>query len=100
MHVDKMVSVCSANTTNHCGIDMLSIINWISAKRRLKESEKTILMMGGRDVCNEMILAQHEMIGLEHDYYREKTISHAIRFVIFLVVSFVSYLYYLEVSVA
>ena len=52
---------------------MLSLIHYISASRRLKESEKTIYMMGGRKGCNEMTLAQHEMIELERDYYKEET---------------------------
>lgn len=52
---------------------MISIIHYISAERRLKESGKTIYMMGGREGCNEMILAQHEMIELERDYYKDET---------------------------
>ena len=51
---------------------MLSLIHYVSAARRLKESEKTIYMMGGRDGCNEMLLAQHEMIELERDYYLDE----------------------------
>jgi hypothetical protein len=56
-------------------INMMCIIHYISAGKRLKESEKTIYMMGGRDGCNEMLLAQHEMIELERDYYKEETIK-------------------------
>lgn len=54
---------------------MLSVIHYISASRRLKESEKTIHMLGGKSECNEMILAQNEMIKLEKEYYREETIK-------------------------
>lgn len=51
---------------------MISIIHYISAKRRFKESKKTIMMMGGRDECSPMVLAQSEMIQLEMEYYREE----------------------------
>ena len=52
---------------------MISIINYIEAKRRLKQSAETIEMMGGQQHCNEMILAQHEMIYLEKEYYKNKS---------------------------
>jgi hypothetical protein len=31
--------------------------------------------MGGRKGCNQMLLAHHEMIELEDEYYREKSID-------------------------
>jgi hypothetical protein len=49
---------------------MISIINYISAKNRLKESNKTVIMMG--DDCSDMIKAQNEMIKMERDYYRDE----------------------------
>jgi hypothetical protein len=57
---------------------MISIIHFISAKRRLKESKKTIYMMGGELECPPPILAQRDMIELEVQYYKEE----AYRFVI------------------
>jgi hypothetical protein len=54
---------------------MFSLLHYISASRRLKESDKTIYMLGGRDSCDAMILAQNEMIKLERDYYKEETIK-------------------------
>jgi hypothetical protein len=51
---------------------MISIIHYISAKRRLKESNKTVMMMGGEDECPPMLLAQRDMIALEAQYYREE----------------------------
>ena len=54
---------------------MFSLLHYISALRRLKESDKTIYMLGGRDSCDAMILAQNEMIKLERDYYKEETIK-------------------------
>ncbi len=35
-------------------------------------------MLGGRDSCDAMILAQNEMIKLERDYYKEETIKFGI----------------------
>ena len=48
---------------------MFSIMNYIEAERRLKLSAETIQMMGGEVECNQMLLAQHEMIELERDYH-------------------------------
>jgi len=54
---------------------VISIINYIEAKRRLKQSAETIEMMGGSNECNEMVLAQHEMIRLEKNYYKEQSVK-------------------------
>lgn len=54
---------------------MLSVLNYFSSKRRLKESHKTIMMMGGREECSSMLLAQHEMIELEVDYYKGESVK-------------------------
>lgn len=51
---------------------MISIIHYISSKRRLQESTKTIYMMGGREECQPMLLAQHDMIEHEVEYYKEE----------------------------
>ena len=53
---------------------MFSIINYVEAKRRLKQSAETIEMMGGPKECNEMVLAQHEMIRLEKNYYKDQSV--------------------------
>jgi hypothetical protein len=66
---------------------MISIIHYISACRRLKESEKTVMMMGGESECNDMILGQREMIKLEKEYYHDETIKMAINTV--MVTSFI-----------
>lgn len=52
---------------------MISIINYIEAKRRLKQSAETIEMMGGQAECNEMVLAQHEMIRMEKEYHKDQS---------------------------
>jgi hypothetical protein len=51
---------------------VISIINYIEAKRRLKQSAETIEMMGGRTECNDMVLAQHEMIRMEKEYHKDQ----------------------------
>ena len=52
---------------------MISYIHYISAKRRLKESEKTIHMMGGETEASQMLCAQRDMIRLEVEYYGEES---------------------------
>jgi hypothetical protein len=51
---------------------MMSFIHYMSAKRRLKESEKTVFMMGGEREAPPMILAQRDMIKLEVKYYEDE----------------------------
>lgn len=54
---------------------MMSIIHWISARRRLTEVNKTVIMLGGeysdKDVPIQ-ILAQRDMIQREVKYYEDK----------------------------
>ena len=54
---------------------MMSIIHWISARRRLTEVNKTVIMLGGeysdKDVPVQ-ILAQRDMIQREVKYYEDK----------------------------
>jgi len=58
---------------------MISIIHYISAKRRLKESNKTVMMMGGEEECQPMLLAQRDMIALETEYYHEEMVKLIVR---------------------
>ena len=51
---------------------MMSIIHYISASRRLTESEKTVYMLGGEREAPPMILAQRDMIRLEKKYYEDR----------------------------
>jgi len=51
---------------------MLSIFHYWSAKERLAEHEKTIMMLGGESECQPMILAQRDMVELEMKYYKEE----------------------------
>lgn len=61
---------------------MISLIHYISACRRLKESEKTVMMLGGESECQEMILAQRDMIKLEKEYYHDEVLKMSILCVI------------------
>lgn len=49
----------------------------MSALRRLKESEKTVYMLGGEREAPPMILAQRDMIKNEVEYYQEESIKLA-----------------------
>ena len=76
---------------------MISLIHYISAKRRLKESKKTVMMLGGRDECPPMVLAQTDMIELEVEYYREevdKLMKWAVLFMFIVLSSYVLYILY------
>ena len=68
-------------------LDMISYIHYISAKRRLKESEKTILMMGGETESSQMLCAQRDMIKLEVDYYGEESTKLSILLILLAAVA-------------
>ena len=70
-----MVIDCLVVTTATFGINMISIIHYVSACRRLKESDKTVMMLGGPAECQEMIVAQNDMIRLEKEYYHEEMVK-------------------------
>ena len=70
-----MVIDCLVVTTKTYGINMLSIIHYVSAHRRLKESDKTVMMLGGVEECQPMIVAQNDMIRLEKEYYYEEMVK-------------------------
>ena len=53
---------------------MISLIHFISATRRLKETEKTVIMLGGESESPQMVLAQRDIIKLEVEYYKKETI--------------------------
>jgi hypothetical protein len=72
---------------------MISILHYISAVRRLKESEKTVYMLGGESECQEMILAQRDMIKLEVDYYRDESFKFIKYFIFFVIILIIFYIY-------
>lgn len=65
-HLDYLESI-----TKTFGIDMISYYRYWQALKRFESSQKTINMMEP-DVPN-MVLAQHEMIQREVEYYREES---------------------------
>lgn len=65
---------------------MFSILNYLEAKNRLKESIKTIEMMGGEEECQPMLLGQRDMIELEKDYYWQQSVKFALMALITLIV--------------
>jgi hypothetical protein len=75
---------------------MISIIHYISACRRLKESEKTVIMLGGERECQEMIRAQRDMIKLEKEYYRDEVMKLAFASLIVVPVIVISLFLYLK----
>lgn len=58
---------------------MISIIHYISAKRRLSEADKTIHMLGGEREAPPMVRAQRDMIYHEMEYYKEQLVNLAFR---------------------
>lgn len=54
---------------------MISFIHYVSALRRLKESEKTVYMLGGEREAPPMILAQRDMIKNEVEYYQDESLK-------------------------
>ena len=54
---------------------MISIIHYISSTRRLEEMNKTIGMMGGKEECPPLLLAQRDMIKFEKEYYHDKMVN-------------------------
>jgi len=65
---------------------MLSFIHYVSALRRLKESEKTVHMLGGEKEAPPMILAQRDMIKNEMEYYEEESLKLGAFLVTFILI--------------
>jgi hypothetical protein len=71
---------------------MISIIHYISAKRRLEEADKTFAMLDG-DV-SPMMRAQRDMIKFEAEYYQERVGRLALYALGVAIVSLVCYITY------
>jgi hypothetical protein len=54
---------------------MVSVFYYIYAKRRLREANITIQMMGGEDECQPMLLGQRDFLELEVKYHRDEMVS-------------------------
>jgi len=75
-------------------IGMISIIHYISASRRLEESKKTVMMLGGEREAPEMVRAQRDMIALEKEYYGERVAAILFYSGMAAFISFVVYIFY------
>ena len=67
-----------ANIMRIYGINMIPYYYLYEAKRRLVGANETIVMMGGEDECQPMLLGQRDMLELEVKYYREKSAKFTI----------------------
>ena len=54
---------------------MMCYIHYISALRRLREAEKSVIMLGGNREAPEMVRAQRDFIKLEKEYFGEECIN-------------------------
>jgi len=73
---------------------MISIIHYISASRRLEESKKTVMMLGGEREAPEMVRAQRDIIALEKEYYGERVTAMLFYSGMASFISFVAYIFY------
>jgi len=75
---------------------MMCIVHYISALRRLKESKKTVMMLGGDEEAPPMVVAQCEMIQWEMEYYQEETIKFFLWCLAALVIAVPVYVWYFK----
>lgn len=54
---------------------MICYLHYISAIRRLHESEKSVTMLGGEREAPEMVRAQRDFIKLEKEYYGDECVT-------------------------
>ena len=76
---------------------MMCIIHYVSALRRLKESKKTVTMLGGEREAPPMIRAQRDMIQLEVNYYRDEVGKFLVLFLVVVTIVLPSYVFYTKV---
>ena len=67
---------------------MICYLHYISAAKRLAESEKSVIMLGGEREAPEMVRAQRDFIKLEKEYYGEECVKWNFIIAIFCVISF------------
>jgi hypothetical protein len=72
---------------------MMCIVHYISALRRLKESKKTVMMLGGPDEAPPMIVAQNQMIVWEVEYYQEESFKFLLGCVAAIIILIPPYIY-------
>ena len=74
---------------------MMSLINYLSACRRLKECDKFIKLHGAKNLPAQ-ILAQRDMIELEEKYYLEEMRNLSISFIVITIISVGALVIYLK----
>lgn len=77
---------------------MISFIHYISALRRLKESEKTVYMLGGEKEAPPMILAQRDMIKNEVEYYEDESLKLGVYLVVVAIIGITVYTVLLQLG--
>jgi hypothetical protein len=70
---------------------MISFFYYVSARRRLVESNKTIRALGGENESPPMILAQNEMLHLEIEYHFKEFIKETIYTFLLILVIYIMY---------
>ena len=67
---------------------MICYLHYLSAAKRLAESEKSVIMLGGEREAPEMVRAQRDFIKLEKEYYGEECVKWNFIIAIFCIISF------------
>lgn len=70
---------------------MICYLHYISAARRLVESEKTVTMLGGERQAPEMVRAQRDFIKLEKEYYGDVCVNWNFLLLFLTLLSFIGY---------
>ena len=68
----------------------MNFVNYLSARKHLKEINKTIEVMGG-DEASPMLLAQRDMTQDEVTFFYYQSISDVIYTLLFLIILIVGY---------
>jgi len=68
------------------GINMLPYYYLYEAKQRLAHAKKTIVLMGGEDECQAMLLGQRDMLELEVEYYQSQSKKFTIGLLTFVLI--------------
>jgi hypothetical protein len=73
---------------------LLCYLHYISALRRLEESEKTVTMLGGDRKAPPQVLAQRDFIKMEKDYYADVCVKWNFLLFFFGMVGFLIFVLY------
>ena len=74
---------------------MISLFKYISARRRLVESNRTIDQMGGKEHCHPFLLAQNEMISNEVTYFYYRFWAEIMYTLLLSAFGFIIYVFYI-----